>query len=159
MANVIPLPDGKKVSTLLEALFDGLDVKPGGSFDQSPTPGAWFGVFVLDAGETAALCGTDAALSASFGAALSMLPVAAAQEATKAKNLTDVMVGNIREVMNICSRLLMDSNSPHLKLEELYPRKALPASAAGLLAAPKAQIQFKVSLPKYGGGVMTFQTL
>jgi hypothetical protein len=64
----------------------------------------------------------------------------------------------MREVMNICSRLLMDNNTPHLKLEELYPRKALPAHAAGLLAAPKTRVQFQVSLPKYGGGVMTFLT-
>ena len=159
MPNAIPLPDGKKVSNMLAVLFDGLDVKPGGTFDSSLTQGAWFGMFVLDAGEPAALCGADATLSASFGAALSMLPVSAAQEAAKTKNLTDVMVGNIREVMNICSRLLMDNNTPHLKLEELYPRKSLPAHAAGLLAAPKTRIQFQVSVPKYGGGVMTFMTL
>lgn len=159
MPNAIPLPDGKKVSNMLAVLFDGLDVKPGGTFDPSPTQGAWFGMFVLDAGEPAALCGADAALSASLGAALSMLPVAAAQEAAKSKNLTDVMVGNIREIMNICSRLLMETNTPHLKLEEVYPRTALPAHAAGLLAAPKSRIQFLVSVPKYGGGVMTFMTI
>lgn len=159
MAHAIPLPDGPKVSSLLAVLFDGLDVKPGRSFDQSLMQGAWFGVFVLDAGEPAALCGADAALAASLGAALSILPVSAAQEAAKSKSLTPVMVSNIREVMNICSRLLMDSSTPHLKLQEVYPRESLPPHAAGALSAPKTRVQFQVTVPKYGGGVMTFVTV
>jgi hypothetical protein len=155
MATAYPLPDGAKIIQLLGIMFDGLDVKPGGTFDQTPAGGAWFGVFVTDAGVPVALCGADANLAASFGGALSMLPVAAAKDAAKARQLTDVMIENVREIMNICTRLVMDATSPHLKLDQLYPTKSLPAAALALLGAPQGRREFQVQLPKYGGGVLT----
>jgi hypothetical protein len=158
MAAAYPLPDGPKVVDLLGMLFDGLDVKPGGAFDQSPAGGAWFGVFVADSGEPVALCGADANLAATLGAAFSMLPVAAAKEAAKARELTGVMIENVREIMNICTRLVMDASSLHLKLDQIYPAKSLPAPAAALLGAPRGRREFQIQLPKYGGGVLTFLT-
>jgi hypothetical protein len=156
MSTSYPLPDGPKIVQMLGLLFDGLDVKPGGSFDQTAAGGAWFGVFIADSGEPVALCGADANLAATFGAAFSMLPVAAAKDAAKARELNEVMIGNVREIMNICTRLVMDPTSPHLKLEQIYPVRSLPAVAAGLLGAPKGRREFQLQLPKYGGGVLTF---
>ena len=155
MATLYPLPDAAKIIKLIGLLFDGLDVKPGGKFDQTPPGGAWIGVFIADDGTPVSLCGADANLAASFGAAFSMLPVGVAKDAAKSHELTDVMVDNIREIMNICTRLVMDTTSPHLRLEQIYPIKSLPAPAAALLAAPKERREFLIQLPKYGGGVMT----
>jgi hypothetical protein len=87
-----------------------------------------------------------------------MLPVGAAKDAAKSRELTSVMIDNMREIMNICSRLVMDATSPHLKLDQIYPAKSLPAPAAALLAAPSGRRQFQIQLPKYGGGVLTFLT-
>ena len=156
MATAYPLPDGPKIVDLLGLLFDGLEVKAGGSFDQTPAGGAWFGVFVTDSGHPAALCGADANLAATFGAAFSMLPVGVAKDAAKTRELTAVMIDNMREIMNICSRLVMDAASPHLKLDQVYPAKSLPAPAAALLGAPSGRREYQVQLPKYGGGVLAF---
>jgi hypothetical protein len=158
MATAYPLPDGPKIAGMLGLLFDGLDVKAGGTFDQTSAGGAWFGVFVADGGNPVALCGADANLAATFGAAFSMLPVGAAKEAAKARELTSVMIDNMREIMNICSRLIMDATSPHVKLDQIYPAKSLPAPAAALLGAPGGRREFQIQLPKYGGGVLTFLT-
>jgi hypothetical protein len=158
MTAAYPLPDGPKIVHMLGLLFDGLDVKPGGAFDQSPAGGAWFGVFVADSGEPVALCGADANLAATWGAAFSMLPVAAAKEAAKTRELTGVMIENVREIMNICTRLVMDASSLHLKLDQVYPAKSLPAPAAALLGAARGRREFQIQLPKYGGGVLTFLT-
>jgi len=158
MTTAYPLPDGPKIVQLLGLLFDGLDVKSGGAFDQSPAGGAWFGVFVADSGEPVALCGADANLAATWGDAFSMLPVAAAKEAAKARELTGVMIENVREIMNICTRLVMDASSLHLKLDQIYPAKSLPAPAAALLGAARGRREFQIQLPKYGGGVLTFLT-
>ncbi len=158
MATAYPLPDGRKIVDMLGLLFDGLDVKAGGTFDQTPAGGAWFGVFVADSGSPAALCGADANLAATLGSAFSMLPVGAAKDAAKSRELTSVMIDNMREIMNICSRLVMDATSPHLKLDQIYPAKSLPAPAAALLGAPSGRRQFQIQLPKYGGGVLTFLT-
>jgi hypothetical protein len=155
MATAYPLPDVAKVIEILGLLFDGLEVKPGGAFDQTPAGGAWFGVFIADSGEPVALCGADVNLAATFGAAFSMLPVNAAKEAAKTRELTSVMSENVREIMNICTRLVMDSTSPHLRLEQIYPVKSLPAPAAALLTAAARRREFQLQLPKYGGGVLT----
>src|SRR5277367_2015925 len=155
MATAYPMPDAPKVIQLLGLLFDGLDVKLGGTFDQSPAGGAWFGVFIADSGEPVALCGADANLAANMGAAFSLLPVGVAKDAAKTRDLTPVMIDNVREIMNICTRLVMDATSPHLKLEQIYPTKSLPAPATALLGT-KNRREFQVQLPKYGGGVLTF---
>jgi hypothetical protein len=146
MASPYPLPDVAKVIEILGLLFDGLEVKLGGAFDQTPAGGAWFAVFIADSGEPVALCGADVNLAANFGAAFSMLPVNAAKE---------VMTENVREIMNICTRLVMDNTSPHLKLDQIYPVKSLPAAAAALLAAATRRREFQLQMPKYGGGVLT----
>jgi hypothetical protein len=155
MANNYPLPEVAKVIEILGLLFDGLQVKPGGSFDLTPGGGAWFGVFVSDGGDPVALCGADVNLVANFGAAFSMLPVNAAKEAAKTRELTGVMVDNVREIMNICTRLVMDNTSPHLRLEQLYSVKTLPAAAAALLTAAARRREFQLQIPKYGAGVLT----
>jgi hypothetical protein len=158
MSTTYPLPDVAKVIQILGLLFDGLEVKLGGTFDQTPAGGAWFGVFVADSGEPVALCGADVNLAANFGAAFSMLPVNAAKEAAKARELTSVMTDNVREIMNICTRLVMDNTSPHLKLEQIYPVRNLPAPAAALLGTAARRREFQLQLPKYGGGILTLLT-
>jgi hypothetical protein len=155
MTTAYPLPDGNKVMQILGMLFDGLVVKPGGAFDETPKGGAWFGVFVADNGKPVALCGADGNLAASFGAAFSMLPVAVAKDAAKSRELTDVMKENVREIMNICTRLVMDDTSPHLKLEQIHAAHSLPAPAAALLGASQGRREFQLQLPKYGGGILT----
>ena len=154
-----PLPDTAKVTSLLGMLFDGLEVKPGGAFDRSPVGGAWVGVFVADCGKPIALCGTDLSLSASFGAALSMLPPAAVKEAVKSRELSGFMIDNLREIMNVSTRLLMSDMSTHLKLQQIYPAKELPAPIAELLRGTAAHAEFTLQVPRYGGGVLTLLTI
>jgi len=155
MATAYPLPDVPKIKQVLGLLFDGLEVKPGGTFDWAPAGGAWVGVFIGDQGAPVALCAMDANLAATFGAALSMLPPGAAKDAAKAKELTSVMIDNLREIMNISTRLLMNDTSLHLKLGQLYPIKSLPAPGAALLVATNTRTQFQMQLAKYGGGVLS----
>jgi hypothetical protein len=158
MATACPLPEVAKVIEILGLMFDGLEVKLGGTFDQSAAGGAWFGVFVADSGEPVALCGADVNLAANFGAAFSMLPVNAAKEAAKTRALTDVMIDNMREIMNICTRLVMDNTSAHLKLDQIYSVKNLPAPAGALLGSATRRREFQLQMPKYGGGVLTLLT-
>jgi hypothetical protein len=155
MATTCPLPDASKVHEILGMLFDGMNVKAGAKADLGPATGAWLGLFVDDANKPVALCATDLALSAAYSAALSMLPPGAAQDAVKSKDLSEVMRGNLQEIMNICSRLLMNDTSPHLRLEKVYPAKSLPAPASELLKSAAGRTDFEVKLPKYGGGILS----
>ena len=67
MTTLYPLPDANKVKEILGMLFDGLEIKPGGAFDQTAASGAWYGVFIRDDGAPVAMCGADVNLAASFG--------------------------------------------------------------------------------------------
>ena len=158
MTSAYPLPDVRKVQDILGMLFDALDVKVGGAFDQTPDGGAWFGVFIDDAASPVALCGADIGLAASLGSALSMLPPSTAKEAARSGELSPGMRENLHEVMNICTRLVLDSTSPHLKLEQLCPVNALPAAAAALLTRAPVRREFSLQLPRYGGGVLSLMS-
>jgi hypothetical protein len=150
-----PVPDAAQVRELLGMLFDGLIVKPGAKLDASPKSNCYFGVYVSDDNTPVALCGCDLAFATNSGAALSMLPPGVAKEAAKAKELTPVMLANLHEVMNICTRLMLRDDSPHVRLLELCVVTALPAAAAHILSAPNARADFEVSLGKYGAGVIS----
>ena len=106
-----------------------------------------------------ALCGADVSLAAGLSAALSMLPPAAAKEAAQSGELSSGMWENLREVMNICTRLVLDSNSPHLKLDQLCPVKTLPAAAAAILGNAPGRRDFNLQLPRYGGGVLSLLSI
>lgn len=155
MSTTCPLPDAAKVRSMLGLLFDGLDVKPGKKVDLSPASGAWLALYVGDDGKPLAVCAADLPLAASAGAALSMLPPNAAKDAAKTKELTDVMVGNLTEIMNICSRLVMTDTSPHLKLEKVYPAKSLPPSVTGIMTGATGRADFELNVPKYGPGTLS----
>lgn len=154
-----PLPDVAQVKDLLGMLFDGLSVKLGPKLDVSPKGGCYFGVYVSDDGAPAGLCGCDMAFAANSGAALSMLPPNVAKEAAKEKELTPVMLANLHEVMNICTRLMLRDDSPHVKLRELCVQSALPPPAAAILAAPRARVDFEIAIGKYGVGVLSVMCL
>ncbi len=149
-----PLPDAAKVKQMLGLLYDGLDIKPGKKFDIVPPSGSWIGLYVSDDGKPVAACAVDAALAANSAAALSMLPPGVAKDAAKSKELTDVMIANLQEIMNICSRLLMNDSSAHLKLEKLYPAKAMSPQLTAMLGATQGRVDFELNVPKYGAGTL-----
>jgi hypothetical protein len=157
--NTYPLPDLAQVRELLGMLFDGLVVKSGAKCDVSAGSGSYAGVYVTDDGTPVALCACNIAFAANSGAALSMLPLNVAKECIKSKELTEVMLGNLREVMNICTRLLMNEVSPHLRLAELCPIKALTGPAAAIIGAAVGRVDFDIGLGKYGNGLLALITL
>jgi hypothetical protein len=155
MATTCPLPDANKVRSMLGLLFDGLEVKPGRRADLSPASGSWVALYVGDDGRPLALCAADALFAANAGAALSLLPPATAKDAAKTRDLTDVMRGNLAEVMNICSRLLMTDSSPHLRLDGVQPAKSLSPAVTGVMSGATGRADFELTVPRYGPGTLS----
>jgi hypothetical protein len=147
-----PLPDAPLVKELLGMLFDGLAVKSGAKLDVAAGSACYAAVYVGATGLPAALCVCDIAFAANCGAALSLLPPGVAKEAAKSKDLTPVMLANLHEVMNICTRLILREDSPHLKLRDLVTLAALPAETAAGMRASKVRIDFELDIVKYGPG-------
>ena len=150
-----PVPDAAQVKDLLGFLFDGLAVKPAPKLDISPTSGNFLAVYVADDGSPVALCACNVAFAANAGAALSMLLPTAAKEAAKNKLLTPAMNDNLREVMNICSRLMLRDGSAHLRLDQVYQANALPPPAAAAASSMTGRVDFEVTLGKYGPGALS----
>jgi hypothetical protein len=147
----IPLPDAAQVKALLGCLFDGLTVKPAAKLDVSAASAGFVAVYIGDDGAARALCACDLSFAANGGAVLSMLAPAAANDAIEAKQLTLQMSDNLREVMNICTRLLLKDGSPHLRLQEVLPATQLPAPLAAITVS-RTRVDFEIELGKYGRG-------
>lgn len=158
MPTTCPLPDAAKIRSMLELVFEGLDAKPGKKFEITPASGGWVGLYVTDDGKPVAACAADSSLAAHAGAALTMLPPTVAKDAIKTLTLSDAMVANLHEIMNICSRLLMTDNSVHVRLAELYPAAAMPATLTSVIGAAQGRVDCEVQVPKYGTGILAFIT-
>jgi hypothetical protein len=157
--SAVPLPDAVQIKELLGFLFDGLTVKAAtAKLDASAASANFVAVYVTDDGMPRALCACDLSFAANGGAALSMLPPTAAKDAIKAKELTSTMRDNLREVMNICTRLVLKDGSPHLRLQEVFPAKQVPAPAAAITGS-KTRVDFEVGLGKYGSGALAVISL
>jgi hypothetical protein len=112
------------------------------------------GRYLDDAGETAALLVSDLDFAAFSGAALAMIPKVVAAEAIKAGALSDTLLDNFREVVNVFSSLLNAPTTPHLVLKTLERHPEGTADVAELLEAPRRRRDFDVTIEGYGSGVL-----
>jgi hypothetical protein len=146
------LPEAAQVKDMLGMLFDGLAVAPGAKLDVSAKSGSYFAVYVADDGAPAVLCAFDIAFAANSACALSMMPPNVAKDTAKTKQLTEVMLANVREIMNIFTRLLIREGTAHLQLQEVCQFQALPPAAAAIMGAAKGRVDFEITIGKYGAG-------
>ena len=83
-----------------------------------------------------------------------MIPADVAQEMIFGNAVSDAMVDNFYEVMNICSKLMMSESGAHLRLDKtLSPDQSVEAIAAMKESHTAA---FGVDIPRYGKGTLTF---
>lgn len=106
-----------------------------------------------DAGLDRLLCGFDVKLANFLGAALAMIPSAAALDEIKAKRISDDVFENVREICNIASGAINQEGSVHLKLGELLRGGAdLPAELTNAFKSPPSRLDLEVDVPGYGSG-------
>ena len=145
-------PKDVDVKAMLAMLLgDNLEVKPApGALDTSK---GLYALYVDDTDAPVAACVCDPAFAAYAGGALSMLPPGGAEDAAKSGELSDVMVDNTYEVMNICSRLLMTDSTPHLRLQKLYKDMGeIPEGGRSVVTKPSKRVDFDLKVPRYGSG-------
>lgn len=153
MATTFQIPDAKAVQELLEIIFgDGLQVT---ACDAPDSDCAHVATYIDDDESLVALGHCDAPFVAYAGAALSMIPPDEARRMVDQNDITEAIFANHYEVMNICSRLLMDeSGGAHLRLE----RTVNPGDGASPAdPVPGAhRVGFKLDVPRYGTGMLAF---
>ena len=112
-------------------------------------------VFESDNDAVVAACVCDLTLAVEMGAALVMLPPAAAQEAVTAGKCSANLMENLAEVLNMC-RPWFQQNGAHIRCPQLYQTPcAMPAPVAHLLRAPKQRLDLDVTVSGYRSGKMT----
>ncbi|MGB5540669.1 MAG: hypothetical protein WBO37_11305, partial [Gammaproteobacteria bacterium] len=158
MAIIHPTPKEIEVRQMLTMLYGSkLTVSTGEALATDADCGYAAAVFVSDDGTPVTACVCDMQFAAFAGAALTRIPRGAAEDAVKSGKLSENMQGNLKEVMNICSRLFMDDNSPHLKLDNLYESiGVLPDSARSLMDSVQGRLDLIISIPDYGDGKLSF---
>jgi len=99
-----------------------------------------------------ALCVFDDRFAVRTGAALVMVPPAAAEE-DLVKSALDEHAEVAQEVVNVLSRLLNSASTPHLRLGARHTLPGeLPEPVTSLLARPEFRRDFAVLVDGYGDG-------
>ena len=152
MSETYVTPTSDSIAELLGVIFgEDIDVTAG---DTPDLGGKHTATFIDDDENLVAACVCDLDFVAYSGASLSMIPADVANEMIAGKSVTDAMLDNFYEVMNICSKLLMSDTSAHLRLDKTLPPDEAAAPIAALQAAKLTS--FGMAIPKYGKGTLTF---
>lgn len=119
-----------------------------------PEPPLVAATFVDDNGKLGGLCTMDLPLAASLGAALTMAPPAAVNDAIRARALPELLAENVGEVFNIGSRWFMTRESaPHVRLRKVY-QVELPENLHKIIASAPRRRFAKLEIAGYLGGVL-----
>lgn len=115
-------------------------------------------LYLDDLRRPAALVIADLALAATTGAALAMIPAAAANDSLRHGEIPEELFENFREVANVTASLLNSPTTPHLTLSGawLSDDPALPGEAWTILSDPNKRRRFAVTIDGYGSGTIDF---
>lgn len=148
----VPSPDSIRV-ILADLLGRTLTVSKGDPIALERDTPAVIADFVSDDGPLAVMCLADLRLANSLGAALTMVPPSAVDEAVKKWQIDETCIENFQEVANIMTRLFNSDDTPHLRFRQVHKLPVdLPDEASGLLKQPLARRNLDVNVEDYGSG-------
>ena len=146
------LPTADATARMLEGLLGRkTSVSPG-----RPGETAWAGRYITRSDELAAVGLADVRLVALAGSALSMVPAGAAQTAADSGDLTELMVENFHEVLNVAASLIIDAGSEHVRLDSIRSAAELDEQMAALASNGATRKDFVIDIDGYGTGSLSF---
>lgn len=155
MANV-PLPKPDEMRRMLAMFYSGLTVSEGDPVAEDGDK-CVVAIYLCDDNKPIAAALADYPFAAFTGAGLTRIPLGGAEDAVDSRDLGDAIAENVHEVFNICSRLLMDADTPHLRLGGVYEGvDAVPEEQAAVFAAATERVHLKADIPNYGAGKVSF---
>lgn len=148
------VPSPKAVRGLLEDLLGRpVDVATTEAFGVEPGRLASLAVYVDRALRTRAVVVADLELSSYAGAAIGLVPPAAAVAAVARCELPPLLVENLHEVFAVVAALLNGPDLPHVVLHAVYPAGTTPPSDLVSFAAVLGQrLDLRATITGYGSG-------
>jgi hypothetical protein len=151
------LPATKEIKDLLtELLGREVTLSPDKPFAPGPKAPGSIAVYVDDYLRITALLACDLRLSAYAGAAIGLIPPAAAEEAVETGGLTETLRDNLYEVLNIAASLFNAPGAEHLRLYELHPAgPPLPPAVRAQALTLGRREDLAVEIAGYGSGALS----
>jgi hypothetical protein len=120
-------------------------------------PGIVVATYVSNRAQVEAVVAVDVPLGAYLGAAIGLMPPAPAKDAVADGALSDVLLENVGEVLNVTAALFNAEGAPHLKLAEVFDstRGALPGAPVSFLRSTGRRLDATIEIAGYGGGALT----
>jgi len=138
---------------LIDTLGRDVQVAPGEPWAPTPRQTGMVAVYVDDRTRLSALICCNLSLSAALGASIALIPAETAAACVEDRRLTENMVENLAEVMNILAALFNTPNHPHLKLHTTHaPGEVPPADVSVQLRAFGKREDLTVAVAGYGSG-------
>lgn len=147
----INLPQPRETRNFLSDLL-GVDVKVEDCSDKLDPPSV-LADYTDANNETRHFIACDNAGAAILGAALTVMPVGVTQEAIQSGELSETLLGNLEEVLNVAVNLFPQSSSHRIVIDKLYTGEEATAEYEKCSEIPQMHIAF--TLPRYGSGKIT----
>jgi len=153
-----PVPNEAALRQILAMLYgDELTLAPANAVPAENGSKSVVAVYVNDDNEPVTACVCNHEFVAFAGSALTRIPPGGAEDAAESGDFSEMMLSNHHEVMNICSRLFMSGDSPHLRLEKIYiSPDQVPENARTVIQSSGLRADFNVQVPGYGAGSLSF---
>lgn len=157
-----PLPAALEVREVVSGLIGrDVEVRTGGPMvDPAKPGGAVVAEYVTDTLQLSALVVMDLALAARAGAAIALVPSAAAEADVEAEEISDALLENAGEILNVLASLFNAEGAPHLRLNAVHaPGAALPTDVAPWVLAYVPRLDLECDVAGYGPGALSVLVL
>jgi hypothetical protein len=155
--NTLNLPDLASVRSLFSSLFGQETTTAASETPVSHDDTCIIATYCNDSGEPKRIIVCNGEFANRAGAALTMFPVSGANEAIKAKEITESHLENFHEVLNICVNLFPQSSGSRLVLGEVHTADDARNKLSEL--STTTTVSFDVDIPRYGTGLFSLSTL
>lgn len=153
-----PLPPLKEIRDLVAGLVGrGCTAERAGGPLTPETPGVVAATYVSGRAQVEAVVAVDLPLGAALGAAIGLMPAGLAQDAAGEGALSDVLLENLVEVLNVLASLFNAEGATHLRLAEVFDsaRRPLPGAPVAFLRGGGRRLDAEVDVAGYGRGALT----
>ena len=157
-----PLPSARDTREVIEGLLGReMTVLTGGPMvDPAGPGGAVVAEYISDQMRLAALVVMDVPMAARAGAAIALMPSHASEASVADGELTDVLLENAAEILNVLASLFNVEGAPHLRLNTVHaPGTALPVDVAPWVMAYVARLDLECDITGYGTGGLSVLVL